>query len=206
MSHNLDSRSVGYFDGSTAGAAWSGSTNLSTSSMTVYQLRGTSTYLGDSDDDNSVVASIRRSNETGWFMLPAAASDHNRTTNTVTTTVPNVIPRVNLVPNPSFEANVTGYTMSGSVVFTRDETYSRYGTASMKVAVTASTNAGLQTPTMSNIEAGDTVYARCEVLAEIGIAFNIREFQTKSAPQAQRPMARARHGIFVKTLLHKTLL
>lgn len=160
---------VDYFDGSTAGAAWSGTANLSTSSMQKTRMITTSTYLGDSDDDNSVIAAVRRRTDNSWTMLPTLAIAQNRTTNTVDAIIPQFVPFYNLLPNPSFEVNTTGWSSSGSATFVRDETYAENGTAACKVTTAAVANSGIQSGAVYGMIAGDKVNARASVMADLGV-------------------------------------
>ena len=76
--------------------------------------------------------------------------------------------RTNLVPNPSFETNTTGwFSLNGSTI-SRDTTQAYIGSASIKVINSASNNSGIESSTSPAATAGQTYTLSAYVKADSG--------------------------------------
>jgi hypothetical protein len=121
------------FNGDTVGAVWDGTANLSTSRMSASRIKVTSSYIGDSNENNTASFYYRRSNEATWLR----SSDPlvvNRTLKSYTSYIGASIGNHNLVQNPSLEVSDVGW--GGGTRVTEDKyigEYSYKGAASSSV-------------------------------------------------------------------------
>ena len=162
-----------YFDGDTSGASWSGTVKASTSRMGMAELHADSNYIGDGDGDNSVVAQIKRSDQTDWISLAGINSDFvlNRGTKVASALIGPSYGRYNVIENPSFEVDTFGWTLfnpnsNASIARTTDEAY--FGAASLRLTVGVGAGSAI---TSSRVVAvpGEIYSARCRVKIPTGM-------------------------------------
>ena len=111
-------------------AWWTGTANASTSKIALPTFAVDSSYIGDSNENNTLAAYIRHELDDAWMPLPAPVAD--RAFKRYMVTIPPSIPQHNMVSNPSFDG-ATGWT-GGSY----DTTHAYSGTRSYAI-----TNAAL---------------------------------------------------------------
>jgi phage-related protein len=93
---------IAYFDGDTSPETdWDSIADAGTSTMIVYEIDGTVTYVGDGDEDNTVVVSHKPDSEDDWLDLDDIVVTTNRSTKQMTATVGSIY-RANELHNPSF--------------------------------------------------------------------------------------------------------
>ena len=153
-----------YFDGNTSGAYWVGTANLSQSHMGASTITSVSSFVGDSNDNNAVIGMFRRSTSQEWTTL-ASSTSINRTTKQGTIVFGPSFGTYNYMLNPSFEVDLTNWTLAtGSARVSTTFTRGSYS-ASIPVDATIGVGAfGNLVPTV----AGVTWYARADVNASVG--------------------------------------
>lgn len=156
-----------YFDGNTSGASWTGTVNASTSRLNAAEGFADTTYTGDSDGDNSVVAYFKRSDSADWVYLDAVqtAFNNNRGTKRASMLYGPTYGSYNYIKNPSFEVDVTNWTLfnpnaNASVLRVTDE--SDIGIASAQLTVGTGAGSALRSNT-SVAAVGQIWNARCRV-------------------------------------------
>lgn len=91
---------------------WDGTANASTSTYNGASLSGISTYVGDSDEDNSVAVAFKRSAESDWITRTGLTASINRGTKQVTASVHPPF-MSNYCYNPSFTVNTSLWSTGG---------------------------------------------------------------------------------------------
>ena len=167
----------GYFDGNTSGAAWNGTANASTSYRPSAVFNVDSTYTGDSDEDNSVVPSIRPQGG-DWFFFPdmQTRTTYNRTTKRITTLVGPFYTVVNYIRNPSFSTTITPWTISNpnaNATLTHETDFYYSGVGSARLDWGAGTGSGLLS-SKSVAAAAEVWTARARVYIPEGVTVNLQ--------------------------------
>lgn len=165
------------FDGTTSGAYWTGTVNLSTSKINTGCITFDSTYIGDADGDNSVKLYVKRATDQRWMYLKAFNDtvSINRTTKRTTSVVGSSAGPYNLITNPSFEVGTTGWTTlvgAGSVTISQDLENFEIGTAALKAIVSATTGIGVLSNNVP-ATAADTFGASVWVKGPIGLSLKL---------------------------------
>jgi phage-related protein len=103
-----------YFDGGTnEDSDWNGTAHASTSTMTLVEIEAEVSYLGDSDENNSVVTTYNEAGSVEMFQFNSSLPTNNRTTKQVTWTAPPVFV-INHLFNPSFDYTTTHWDVVGT--------------------------------------------------------------------------------------------
>ena len=168
----------GYFDGTVGGyeGFWQGTTNLSASTRFAPSFEVHGTYLGDSNENASAVVYFKKTDETDWISVYQNLQIYgNSVTNEFQATLGPTFGNYNMIRNPSFEVNTTGWnTVGAGVVLTRDEGDAVSGTACGKVVTTANANVGIITQRVYiSSFAADSVHGRAKVKAPSGTTVNL---------------------------------
>jgi phage-related protein len=169
---------VAYFDGDTSGAAWTGTVKASTSTMETGIFSFSSNYIGDSDNDNSVVSFFRRSNTERWISwTPAdALTVHNRGIKRVTSYIGPMYGIYNYVMNPSFEVDVANWVFfnpSGLGTFTQTTDTADSGGGSGELVVTTTAGHAI-TSNRAPAAAGELWNAQARVYLPAGVTATLR--------------------------------
>lgn len=135
------SEAPSYFDGDVLGAWWESTAHGSGSLMNASVIDVTASYIGDSDDDNSVGIAFKRADQDDFLVLDAATSSivNNRSTKIVTAIVPSNVRYYNVLDNASFENEFsTLYTewVTVNALLTRSTEQSFHGAISGAVQTT----------------------------------------------------------------------
>lgn len=138
----------------------------SASTVTGAVITTVSSYVGDNNGNNSAYLTLRPQyredviNTTAWDTVTV-----NRTTKQWTGVVGPILSSYNMIPNPSFEVNTTGWLAYNSTM-TRDTAVAKRGGASLKLVADAHTD-GANTSTIS-ASPSKTYYFSASVLASVG--------------------------------------
>jgi phage-related protein len=164
---------VAYFDGDTSGAAWTGTVKASTSTLETGVFSFASTYIGDSDNDNTVTAYFRQTNTADWVSWTPldALTVHNRGIKRVTSYVGPSYDIYNYITNPSFEVNTTGWALfnpSGTATMLRDDDTADVGGASLALTFPASAGHAV-TSNLAQAAATELWNARARVWIPVGV-------------------------------------
>lgn len=113
-----DNRATVTFHGSTSvDTKWNGTVNASSSQFQAAELVVDSTYLGDANDSNNVIAYMRPSQTTDWIRSSVTPTV-NRGTKRWTATIPG-LQVGNHIANPSFTNNLDGWDVLNAASITR---------------------------------------------------------------------------------------
>lgn len=165
------------FDGNTSGAYWSGSTNASTSKINTGKVTFESSYIGDSNSNNSVVALFKRITDARWIRMTSVQTQTtiNRSTKRVSSLVGSSYGLYNLIENPSLEVDTVGWTAAngaGSSTISRSLEDSYKGDASLKIIASAHVDVGVTSKLYAAV-ANDTFGSNVRVRAPIGLSIKL---------------------------------
>jgi hypothetical protein len=171
--------SIMYFDGDTSGAAWAGTARASRSYFNIPTFTVSSTYIGDSDADNSVRALVRPNGQPDWIYLPYPTSI-NRTTKVATTTFVPMYGNYNLIRNPRFQSSLYDWTVVGSATLTLEDEFTEGNEYALALNVPASANHGAISGTVREADLNDifTASVRAYIPTGMIVALRIREYNS----------------------------
>lgn len=107
---------VSFSGGSNSDTDWNGTANASTSTLGLVKIDTEVSYLGDTDEDNTVVTWFNEAGSSEVFQYNDFLPTNNHTTKQVTWTVP-PITLVNYLFNPSFDYSTSSWALFGSTGF-----------------------------------------------------------------------------------------
>lgn len=164
-----------YFDGTTSGALWNGTANLSTSKYNAARTQVDSTYIGDANNNNTVRAMFKRTADSEWIWSPAFQTtvSVNHATKRATSVIGAMLGTYNNVTNPSFETNLTGWTNIGTATSVQDNNVAAIAGAFVaKVTTLGTVDTGIASNNVIS-GVGVTWGASAYVLAPIGKAVKV---------------------------------
>ncbi len=172
--HHTTKESV-YFDGDTSGAAWQGTVRASRSTLDSAQLHVESTFIGDSNEDNSVKAYFRVKGTTNWLSFENLTTTIDRTTKRASTLVGPSYMVANYLLNPSFEDGMNNWTLinpnANATLLTEIDNVD-HGDSSARLSFGVGAGSGISANLVPAV-AGELFYARARLFIPTGVTAKV---------------------------------